>query len=206
MQKRGGVDWRKAAPLLCARMELLIFADRDLIPPKLRNCRTARNLADMRMLALMPAAWPHPGWPDYQSEGDLVTDLDTLLADLRAHAPETIIDRIAEALTEVSEAAEALGGRDGYDTVSFWWAAGTLSSAYAAVLPYASVDLPSPPSGPGPLVNDPGRMIDLLDAVVGALVQDARIAAEPDMIYALTSAGNLAAQARRGMANAMAAV
>ena len=135
-----------------------------------------------------------------------MTDLDTLLAELRARAPETIIDRIAETLTEVAEVAAALGDRAGYDTASFWWAAGTLSSAYAAVLPYTSIDLPSPPSSPGPLVDDPGRMIGFLDAAADALVQISRSVTEPDMIYAFTIAGDLAAQARRGMTNAMAAV
>lgn len=135
-----------------------------------------------------------------------MTDLDTLLADLRAQVPETIIDRVAETLTEVSEVADALGGREDYDTVTFWWAAGTLSSACAAILPYTSLDLPSPPRGPGPLTDDPGRLVEFLDAAVDALVQAARTAAEPDMIYALTIAGNMTAQARRGMVNAMAAV
>ena len=135
-----------------------------------------------------------------------MTDLDTLLAELRTRTPETIIDRVAMALAEVGEAASALGARDDYDTVSLWWAAGTLSSAYAAVLPYTSIDLPDPPAGPGPLVDAPERMIELLSAVADTLAHVARTAADPDLIYALTTAGNLTEQARRGLVNVMAAV
>ena len=135
-----------------------------------------------------------------------MTELDVLLAELRACAPETIIDRVAEALAEASEAASALAGRDDYDTVSLWWVAGTLSAAYATVLPHTGTDLPDPPSGPSLLADDPKRLIDLLGAVVDALVQSVRALAEPDLIYALASAGNLTDQACRGLANAMAAV
>jgi hypothetical protein len=131
-----------------------------------------------------------------------VTDLDVLLAELRACPPETIIDRAAEALGEASEAVSALADRDDYDTVTLWWAAGTLSAAYAAILPHTSIDLPDPPSGPAQRSDDIDRVIGLLDAVAGALAHAARAAADPDLIYALASSGNLADQARRALANA----
>ena len=64
-----------------------------------------------------------------------MTDLENLLADLRDGSPAELVDRAAEALAESSEAVSALADRDDYDTATLWWAAGTLSEAYAAILP-----------------------------------------------------------------------
>jgi hypothetical protein len=135
-----------------------------------------------------------------------MTDLDVLLAELRACPPETIVDRVAEALAEAGEAVVALADRDGHDTATLWWAAGALSTAYSAVVPHTGIDLPEPPSSPGPLADDPGRLIDFLGMVTDALVRAARAAVEPDLIHALASAGDLAEQARDAVANARAAV
>jgi hypothetical protein len=77
-----------------------------------------------------------------------VTDSDTLLAQLRGDSPIDLADPAAVALAESSEAVSALADRDDYHTATMWWAAGILSEAYAAILPYTRDDLPDPPHRP----------------------------------------------------------
>lgn len=131
-----------------------------------------------------------------------MTDLDVVLADLRGLPPELAVDRAAEVLAEAGEAAAALAERDGYDTATSWWAAGTLSSAYTMLLPHTAHDPPSPPPGPGTLADDPALLLELLRATVGALDRAARAAGEPQRIYALSRAADLADQGCRACANA----
>lgn len=128
-------------------------------------------------------------------------DADALLAQLSGGPLDTAVDRAAEALAEAGAALSALADSDHYDAATLWWAAGTLSEAYAAILPYTGEDLPDPPSGPGTLLDQPARLIDVLDAAAAALVRASRAAAEPDRIYALAHAATLTEQARGAFAN-----
>lgn len=133
-----------------------------------------------------------------------MTDLNELLAALSDLPPESAADRAAEALAEASEAASALAERDGYDTATLWWAAGTLASAYTLLLTHTTSDPPSLPPTPGWLADDPNRLLELLRATTGALDRAARTAAEPQRIYALSRAADLTEQSRRACANAKA--
>lgn len=130
-----------------------------------------------------------------------MTDPENLLAHLRAGPPAELVDRAAEALAESGEAVSALADRDDYDTATLWWAAGTLSEAYAAILPHTGDDLPDPPHGPGALANDTNQLTDLLDASAAALTRASRAAIEPDRIYALAHAAILTEQARTAFVN-----
>jgi hypothetical protein len=123
-------------------------------------------------------------------------DSVVLLAQLRGGPLDAAVDRAAEALAEAGEALSALAVRDDYDTATMWWAAGTVSEAYAAILPYTGEDLPDPPTDAGMLADDPALLIDVLDAAADALLRASRIATEPDRIYSLAHAGILAEQAR----------
>ena len=131
-----------------------------------------------------------------------MTDPDVLLSQLTADSPAAAIDRAAEALAESSEAACALAGRDDYDTVTMWWAAGALSTAYTTILPHTSDELPDPAPGPGRLSAHPHRLLEVLNAATQVLDRAARAAAEPSRVYALAHAADLTAQASRACANA----
>ncbi|MBS2966388.1 hypothetical protein KGA66_25325 [Actinocrinis puniceicyclus] len=132
-------------------------------------------------------------------------DLDVLLAELNDSPADAAVDRAAEALAEASEAAAALAERDGYDTVTLWWAASALAKAYSALQAHTTADPPDLPSGPSTLADDPDRLIELVHASARALDRAARAATEPGRIYALTHASNLARQAERACSNARAA-
>jgi hypothetical protein len=138
-------------------------------------------------------------------QGDLVKDLDVLLAELNDSPADAAVDRAAEALAEASEATAALAERDGYDTVTLWWAASALARAYSALQAHTAADPPDLPSGPSALADDPGRLIELVSASAHALDRAARAATEPGRIYALTYASNLAWQAERACGNARSA-
>ena len=132
-------------------------------------------------------------------------DLDVLLAELNDSPADAAVDRAAEALAEASEAAAALAERDGYDTVTLWWAANALGKAYSALQAHTVADPPDLPSGLSTLADDPDRLIELVRASARALDRAARAATEPGRIYALTHASNLAWQAERACGNARAA-
>lgn len=131
-----------------------------------------------------------------------MTDVDVLLARLRGGTAAELVDRAAEALAAAGESISALADRDGYDTATVWWAAGTLSEATAALLPYTSADLPDPLADGGELADAPAQLINLLGAAADALARAARVVDEPDHIYALAHAGILAQQARDAFVNA----
>jgi len=133
-----------------------------------------------------------------------VTALDVLMAELNELPPAAAVDRAAEALAMAGEAAEALADRDGYDTATLWWAAGTLTSAYALLLPHTNADPPALPSSPGALADEPPRLIDLLKMTVAVLDRAARATDEPQRIYALSRASDLADQGCRACVNARA--
>ena len=130
-----------------------------------------------------------------------MTDVDVILAQLRAGSTADLVDHAAEALVVAGQSVSALAGRDGYDAATLWWAAGALSEADAALLPHTSIDLPDPPTD-GVLAGDPERLIKLLDAAAGFLERAAREVDEPDRVYALARASILARQARDAFANA----
>jgi hypothetical protein len=134
-----------------------------------------------------------------------VTDLDMLIAELNDQPPTTAVDRAAEALAVAGNAAEALAGRDDYDTATLWWAAGTLTSAYNLLLPHTDQDLPAPPPHAVTVVDDPRLLIDLLKATVDALDRAARATEDPQRIYALSRAADLADQGRRACVDGRAA-
>ncbi|MBS2966022.1 hypothetical protein KGA66_23460 [Actinocrinis puniceicyclus] len=134
-----------------------------------------------------------------------VTDLDMLIADLNDRPPALAVDRAAEALALAAEAAEALAEREDYDTATLWWAAGTLSSAHRLLLPHTQDDPPPLPPGPGPLADGSGRLNDVLQATVDALDRAARATQEPQRLYALSRAADLADKSRRACVNARAA-
>jgi hypothetical protein len=129
-------------------------------------------------------------------------DVDVLLAQLRVGSAAEVVNHAAEALATAGASVSALADRDGYDTATLWWAAGTLSEADAALLPHTSTDLPDPPTDGGGLAEDPEQLINLLDTVADALARAARTVDEPDHIYALARAGILARQARDAFVNA----
>lgn len=129
-------------------------------------------------------------------------DPEVLLAQLRAGSAGELVDHAAEALATAGQSISALADRDGYDTATLWWAAGTLSEADAALLPYTSIDLPDPHTDGGALVDDPERLINLLDVAADFLERAAREVDEPDHIYALARAGVLARQASDAFVNA----
>lgn len=129
-------------------------------------------------------------------------DVNVLLAQLRTGSAAELVDHAAEALATAGASVSALANRDGYDAATLWWAAGTLSEADAALLPYTSIDLPDPPSDGGELADDSERLINLLDAAAEVLERAARGVDEPDHIYALARAGILARQARDAVVNA----
>lgn len=131
-----------------------------------------------------------------------MTDPDLLVAALNDAPVDVVVDRAAEALAEASEAAAALAECDGFDTATLWWAAGTLSSAYNLLLPHTVHDPPGLPPGPGALADDPARLLEVLRAAVGALDRAARAADEPQRLYALSRAADLADQGARACANA----
>jgi hypothetical protein len=131
-----------------------------------------------------------------------VTDVDMLLAQLRAGSAAELVDRAAEALAAAGESISALADHDDYDTATLWWAAGTLSEADAELLPYTSIDLPDPPTSGDELVDAPEQLINLLGAAADALERAARDVDEPDHIYALAHAGILARQASDAFVNA----
>lgn len=133
-----------------------------------------------------------------------VTDLDVLMAELEELPPAAAVDRAAEALAMAGEAAEALADREGYDTATLWWAAGTLSSAYTLLLPHIQADPPELPPGPGALADDSPRLIALLKATVAVLDRAARATDEPQRIYALSRASDLTDQGCRACVNARA--
>ena len=133
-----------------------------------------------------------------------VTDLDVLMAELEELPPAAAVDRAAEALAMAGEAAEALADREGYDTATLWWAAGTLTSAYALLLPHTQVGPPELPPGPGALADDSLRLIALLKATVAVLDRAARATDEPQRIYALSRASDLTDQGCRACVNARA--
>lgn len=134
-----------------------------------------------------------------------MTDLDVLLAALNDSPAETAVDHAAEALAEASEAAAALAEREGYDTVTLWWAADALAKAFSALQAHTAEDPPGLPPEPSALADNPRRLIELVRASANALDRAARAATEPGRIYALTHASNLALQAERACANARAA-
>ena len=129
-------------------------------------------------------------------------DPEVLLAQLCAGSAIELVDRAAEALAAVGQSVSALADRDGYDAATLWWAAGTLSEADAVLLPHTSVDLPDPHTDEGELIDDPQRLINLLDAAADFLERAAREVDEPDHVYALARAGILARQARDAFVNA----
>lgn len=131
-----------------------------------------------------------------------MTDIEVLIAELNDSPPGVAVDHAAEALAVAGESAATLAERDGYDTATLWLAAATLTSAYTALLPHTADDPPGLPSGPGALADDPGRLDELLQASVNALDRAARAANEPQRIYALSHAADLAEQGRRACANA----
>lgn len=133
-----------------------------------------------------------------------VTALDVLMAELNELPPAAAVDRAAEALAMAGEAAEALADRDGYDSATLWWAAGTLTSAYALLLPHTIADPPALPRGPGALADDPPRLIDLLEMTVAVLDRAARATDEPQRIYALSRASDLTDRGCRACVNARA--
>lgn len=127
---------------------------------------------------------------------------EVLLARLRAGSPSELVDPAAEALAAAAESVSALANRDSYDTATLWWAAGALSDAGAALLPYTSTDLSDPRADGGKLADDSQQLVDLLDAAADALARAARVVNEPDHIYALAHAGILAQHARDAFVNA----
>ena len=133
-----------------------------------------------------------------------VTALDVLMAELKELPPAAAVDRAAEALAMAGEAAEALAEREGYDTATLWWAAGTLTSAYTLLLPHTEADPQELPPGRGALADDPPRLIELLKATVAVLDRAARATDEPQRIYALSRASDLTDQGRRACVNARA--
>lgn len=133
-----------------------------------------------------------------------MTDLDVLMAELEELPPAAAVDRAAEALAIAGEAAEALADREGHDTATLWWAAGTLTSAYTLLLPHTEADPPELPPGPGVLADDSLRLIALLKATVAVLDRAARASDEPQRIYALSRASDLTDQGCRACLNARA--
>ncbi len=131
-----------------------------------------------------------------------MSDVDVLLAQLRADSTVELADRAAEAMSQAAETLSLLADHHGYDTATLWWAAGTLSEAYAEILPYTRGDLPGPPADGGDLADDPERLTNVLDAVADALARAARVVDEPQRIHALAHAGVLAQQAREAFVNA----
>ena len=134
-----------------------------------------------------------------------MTDLDVMMTELNDQAPATAVDCAAEALAVAGAAAEALADRDEYHTATLWWAAGTLTSAYNLLLAHTEHDPPALPTGAGALADDPRRLADLLQATVDALDRAARATDEPQRLYALSRASDLADQGRRACLNAKAA-
>lgn len=134
-----------------------------------------------------------------------MTDLDTLLADLNNLPPKLAVDRAAEVLAAAARVAQTLADNEGYDTATLWWAAGTLTEAYAALAPYTEDDPPSPPSDSDVPVDDPDELINLLQAATDALDRAARAATEPPRIYALAHAADLAERGRCACINARSA-
>ena len=132
-------------------------------------------------------------------------DLDALLAELSGSPADVAVDRAAEALAEAGEAAATLAERDGYDTATLWWAAAQLANAYSALQAHTVDDPPTLPSGPSALADDPRRLIELVRASANALDRAARAATDPERIYVLAHASNLAWQAERACTNARAA-
>lgn len=136
---------------------------------------------------------------------DDLTDINALVVELNDLPPVAAVDRAAEALAVAAEAAQALAERDGYDTATLWWAAGTLTSAYRLLLPHTQDDPPPLPPGPGVLAHDPSCLNGVLQAVVEALDRAARATEEPQRLYALSRAADVADKARRACLNARAA-
>jgi len=133
-----------------------------------------------------------------------VNDLDVLMAELKELSSAAAVDRAAEALAMAGEAVEALADREGYDTATLWWAAGTLTSAYTLLLSHTEANPQEPPPGPGALADNPPRLIELLKTTVAALDRAARATDEPQRIYALSRASDLADQGCRACVNARA--
>lgn len=135
-----------------------------------------------------------------------MTDPDAFMAALDDQPPAVAVDRAAEALAVAAEAAAVLADRDGYDTATLWWAAGTLTGAHRLLLPHTEQDPPPLPPGPGALADDPRHLDNVLQSTVEALDRAARAAQEPQRIYALSRAADLADKARRACANAETAI
>ena len=134
-----------------------------------------------------------------------MTDPDVLLAALNDESVDAVVDLAAQALAEAGEAAASLAERDGYDTVTLWWAAASLANAYSLLQAHTIDDPPGLPPGPGALADDPDRLIEVVRAAASALDRAARAADDPRRIHALTSASNLARQAGQACVNARAA-
>ncbi|MGH3416215.1 MAG: hypothetical protein ACRDSS_07100 [Actinocrinis sp.] len=133
-----------------------------------------------------------------------MTHLDELLGELCQPRTAAPVDHAAEVLAVAAESASALAELDEFDTATLWWAAGTLSSAYAALLPHTKDDPPGLPTVSSLLPGDADRLVELLRATVDLLDRTARKTDDPDRLYALSRAADLTDQGRRAIANAKA--